>query len=253
MGRLEGKVALVTGASRGIGLAVAQRLVAEGARVCITARKEPELARARADLGPDRAIVVAGKVDDPAHREHTLQAVVDAYGGLDVLVNNAGINPVYGSLIDLDLPAARKLAEVNVFATLAWTQAVWHHPGLGFVERHGCVVNMSSVTGTVPGEGIGMYGITKAAISHLTRTLAVELGPAVRVNAVAPAVVRTQFAKALYEGREADVVAQYPLRRLGTPDDVAAAVAFLASADAAWMTGEVMTLDGGLLAAGGTV
>ncbi len=253
MGRLDGRVALVTGASRGIGLAIARRMVDEGARVCITARKEPELSQARDLLGHEAAITVAGKVDDPAHREQALAAVARAFGGLDILVNNAGINPVYGPMIDLDLGAARKLIEVNLLATLAWTQAVYHHEGLRFAERGGCVVNVSSVTGQTPAQGIGMYGITKAAISHLTRTLAVELGPGVRVNAVAPAVVRTEFAKALYEGKEDDVASRYPLRRLGSPDDVAAAVAFLASADASWMTGEVVNVDGGLLAAGHTV
>lgn len=104
----------------------------------------------------------------------------------------------------------------------------------------------------MPSEGIGWYGVSKAANAHLTRTLGVELGPDVRVNAVAPAVVKTQFARALYEGREDEVAADYPMKRLGTPEDVAGAVTFLASADASWVTGQVINLDGGLLSAGGT-
>ncbi|MGO4102571.1 SDR family oxidoreductase [Leifsonia sp. YAF41] len=250
--RLAGKTALVTGASRGIGLAIAQRLVAEGARVCITARKPEPLAEAAASFPAGSAIGVAGKSDDPEHRAEVMDTIAREFGGLDILVNNAGINPVYGPLIDLDLTGARKLVEVNLLGTLAWTQAAYHHDALGFAERRGSVINIASVTGIVPAEGIGMYGITKAALIHLTRTLAVELGPDIRVNAVAPAVVKTQFARVLYEGKEDEVAAAYPLARLGTPEDVAGAVAYFASDDASWVTGQTLTLDGGLLSAGGT-
>jgi len=172
------------------------------------------------------------------------------FGGIDILANNAGINPVYGPLLELDLAAARKIVEVNVVGTLAWTQAAVRH-GLGGREG-AAIVNLSSVTGVVPSPGIGWYGVTKAAVAHLTATLAVELAPRIRVNAVAPAVVKTRFARALYEGREEEVVGGYPLGRLGVPEDVAGAVAFLVGPDAAWMTGQVLTLDGGLLNAGGT-
>ncbi|KGJ75151.1 3-ketoacyl-ACP reductase [Cryobacterium roopkundense] len=249
--RLAGKTALVTGASRGIGLAIAHRLAAEGARVCITARGAQPLQQAVAEFPADSVIAVAGKSHDPAHRAEVLDTVAREFGSLNILVNNVGINPVYGPLIDLDLDAARKIAEVNLFGTLAWVQDLVHHPGLDFATRGGSVINMSSVTGETASPGIGFYGITKAAVAHLTRTLAAEMGPTVRVNAVAPAVVKTQFAKALYEGKEAEVAAQYPLGRLGLPDDVAAAVAFLASDDAGWISGQVLNLDGGLLAAGG--
>jgi len=250
--RLEGRTAIVTGASRGIGLAVARRLVAEGARVCITARKPEPLREAAQQFPEGSVIAMAGKADDPVHRREVLDMVARSFGRLDILVNNAGINPVYGPLMGLDLDAARKITEVNLFATLAWVQDAYHHEGLGLAERGGSVINLSSVTGQTPSTGLGFYGISKAAIAHLTRTLAVEMGPEIRVNAVAPAVVKTQFAKALYEGREKEVAAQYPLGRLGTPDDVAAAVAFLSSPDSDWITGQVLNLDGGLLAAGGT-
>ncbi len=249
--RLEGKTAIITGASRGIGLAIARRLVAEGARVCITARKPEPLHEAAERFPEGSVIALAGRADDPDHRREVLDAVARGFGGLDILVNNVGINPVYGPLMELDLDAARKITEVNLFGTLAWVQDVYHHEGLDFVGRGGAVINLSSVTGQTPSPGIGFYGISKAAIGHLTRTLAVEMGPKVRVNAVAPAVVKTQFAKALYEGKEAEVAAQYPLGRLGTPEDIAAAVAFLASPDSGWITGQVLNLDGGLLAAGG--
>lgn len=250
--RLAGKKAVVTGASRGIGLGIAQRLAAEGAQVLITARKPEALADAAATFPEGSVLAVAGKADDPDHRAEVLDTVASEWGGLDILVANAGINPVYGSLIDLDLDAARKILEVNVVSTLAWVQNAVRHAGLNFRERRGSVVVLSSVTGQVPSAGIGWYGVSKAASAHLTRTLGVELGPDIRVNAIAPAVVKTQFAAALYEGKEAEVTAEYPLGRLGTPEDIAGAVAFLVSPDASWITGQVITLDGGLLNAGGT-
>ncbi|MFG3097993.1 SDR family oxidoreductase [Streptomyces sp. NPDC048202] len=251
-GRFSGRVAVVTGASRGIGLAVAERLVAEGARVCITARGTGPLQEAAASFPPGSVITVAGKADDREHRREVFDTVAREFGGLDVLVNNAGINPAYGPVVGLDLDAARKVLEVNVLATLAWVQDAVAHPKLGFTERHGTIVNLSSVTGETPAPGIGFYGVSKAAVSHLTRTLAVELGPEIRVNAVAPAVVKTRFAEALYEGKEAEVAADYPLRRLGVPSDIASAVAYLASEESSWVTGHVLTVDGGLTVAGGT-
>lgn len=249
--RLEGSAAVVTGASRGIGLAIAHRLVAEGARVIITARKNDQLQEAAAAFPVGTVLAVAGKADDPDHRREVLDLAADSFGGLNILVNNAGINPVYGPLMDLSAEVARKIHEVNVLGTLLWVQDAYHHDRLGFANG-ASVVNISSVTGDTVSPGIGFYGVSKAAIAHLTRTLAVELGPAIRVNAVAPAVVKTQFAQALYEGREEEIAADYPLKRLGTPEDIAAAVAFLASPDASWITGQILTLDGGLTPAGGT-
>lgn len=249
--RLGGKTAIVTGASRGIGLAIAKRLVAEGARVCITARNENSLLLAAEEFPNESVLAIAGKADNPDHRAEVLDRVAAEFGGLDILVNNAGINPVNGPLIDLDLAAAKKILDVNLLGNLAWAQGVVHHLGLAFAERRGSIISISSVTGQNPSPGIGFYGISKAAVAHLTRTLAVELGPSIRVNAVAPAVVKTRFAEALYEGKEAEIAAQYPLGRLGEPADIASAVAFLASDDASWITGQVINLDGGLLVAGG--
>ncbi|MFE5730486.1 SDR family oxidoreductase [Streptomyces sp. NPDC056528] len=250
--RLSGRTAIVTGASRGIGLAIAERLVSEGARVCLTARKAGPLEEAASALPQGSVITVAGKADDPEHRREVFDTVAREFGTLDILVNNAGINPAYGPLVELDLDAARKVLEVNVLATLAWVQDAVAHEKLRFSEGRGTVVNLSSVTGETPSPGIGLYGVSKAAVSHLTRTLAAELGPEVRVNAVAPAVVKTRFAEALYEGKEAEVAMGYPMRRLGVPSDVASAVAFLASDDSSWVTGQVLTVDGGLMVAGGT-
>ncbi len=247
--RFHERTALVTGASRGIGLAIAQQLVVDGARVCITARKQDALDEAVAALGgADHAIAVAGRADDAAHREEAIRATVEAFGSLDLLVNNAGINPAYGPLMELDLEAARKILDVNVTATLAWTQAAYA-AWLG--EHGGAVVNVASVAGQRPAPGIAFYGVSKAALIHLTEELAVELGPGVRVNAVAPAVVKTQFARALYEGREEKVSRAYPLKRLGEPADIGSVVAFLLSDEAGWMTGQTLTVDGGVLLTGG--
>ncbi|WP_433308480.1 SDR family oxidoreductase [Micromonospora sp. CA-269861] len=243
-GRLAGRVAIVTGASRGIGLAVAQRLVAEGARVGLTARRPEGLAEAVASLGgPAHALAVPGRADDAGHRAAAVRQVSAAFGPVDLLVNNTGINPVHGPLAELDLAAARKILDVNVVAALGWVQEVC---AAGMAERGGCVVNVSSIAGLGPSPGIAFYGVSKAALNHLTAGLAVELGPTVRVNAVAPGVVKTRFAAALYEGREGEVAERYPLGRLGLPSDVAGAVAFLASDDATWITGQTIVCDGGV-------
>jgi NAD(P)-dependent dehydrogenase (short-subunit alcohol dehydrogenase family) len=244
-GRFTGQVALVTGASRGIGFAIAQRLIAEGARVCITARKAEQLEQATAELGGEAvAISSAGSSDDPRHREQTVELVLEKFGRLDVLVNNTGINPVFGPLLQIDEAAARKIFEVNVLANLAWTRLAYD----GWLGEHGgAVVNVASVAGLGSSPGIAFYGITKAAVINMTKQLATELAPKIRVNAVAPAVVKTKFAEALYSHDEQAVAAGYLLKRLGEPADIAAAVAYLASDDAGWTTGQTLVIDGGLI------
>jgi NAD(P)-dependent dehydrogenase (short-subunit alcohol dehydrogenase family) len=247
---MKDRVAIVTGSSRGIGHGIARVLVERGARVVLTARNAGPLEEAaRALGGPETALAVAGKSDDPAHQEETVARAMEAFGRVDMLVNNTGINPVYGPVLDTDPAAAAKILAVNVLAPLAWTRRV-HQAWMG--EHGGSVVNVSSVAGLPHASpGIGVYGVSKAALSRLTVELAVELGPKVRVNSVAPAVVKTDFATALYEGREEKVSAAYPLKRLGLPEDVAGAVAFLLSDDAAWITGQNLVIDGGVTLAGG--
>jgi NAD(P)-dependent dehydrogenase (short-subunit alcohol dehydrogenase family) len=243
-----GKFAVVTGASRGIGLAIAQRLVDDGARVCITGRKDVELQRSVELLGQSRVLGIAGHAGDVDHQHQVVEAVMDTFGRIDLLVNNTGINPVFGPLRDLDLGAARHTVEVNCLAALSWTQQV---QARWMADHGGAVVNVASIAGLIASTGTGFYGASKAMLMHLTKQLAFELAPQTRVNAVAPAVVKTKFAAALYEHREEALASRYPLQRLGTPADISGAVAFLLSNDAGWITGQTLVVDGGVTLAGG--
>jgi NAD(P)-dependent dehydrogenase (short-subunit alcohol dehydrogenase family) len=236
--------AIVTAASRGIGLAIARALVERGDRVLITGRDAETLAAAAAGLGgEDQVVAVAGKAHDEAHQAQAVAAAMDRFGRIDFLVNNVGTSPVIGPLMDtVSTDLLRKLLDINVVAAYGWTRRVY---AAWLAEHGGAVVNVSSVAGLGPAPGLGGYGMSKAALIHLTAQLALELSPGVRVNAVAPAVVKTRFAEVLYAGNEEQVAAGYPLRRLGEPADVAGAVAFLLSEQASWITGQTIVLDGG--------
>ena len=249
---LQGKSALVTGASRGIGKAIAAEFLARGANVLITARKPEPLADAAADLkalGHDgKILTLAGNSGDAAARSEAAELAVSELGSLDILINNTGINPVYGFLMDADLDGVRKIFDVNVVAALGYLQEAYR---VWMKEHGGAVVNLASVAGLRSSGVIGAYGASKAALIRLTEELAWQLGPNIRVNAVAPAVVKTKFATALYAEGEEKAAAPYPMKRLGTPEDVASLVGFLVSDAAAWITGETVRVDGGLLATGG--
>jgi 3-oxoacyl-[acyl-carrier protein] reductase len=240
---LSGKVALVTGASRGIGYGVAEALVARGDRVCITGRNEDALKEAVDKLGAERVIGVAGKAHDLAHQAEAVERTMEAFGRLDHLVNNAGTNPVFGPIADLDLDVARKVFETNVISALGFAQKTWH---AWQKDNGGAIVNIASVAGLAPSPFIGAYGVSKAAMINLTQQLAHEFAPKARVNAIAPAVVKTKFAQALYEGREEEAAAAYPLARLGVPSDIGGAAAFLTSAQSDWITGQTLVVDGGI-------
>jgi NAD(P)-dependent dehydrogenase (short-subunit alcohol dehydrogenase family) len=248
---LTGRAALVTGASRGIGRAIAAELLSRGASVTITARKPDELDATAAALGADsdpaRVLAVVANAGSAESREESVARTVERFGRLDILVNNTGINPTYGFLIDADLGAVSKTFETNVVAALAHVQLA-HRAWMG--EHGGAVVNVASVAGLRSTGVIPAYGASKAALIRLTEELAWQLGPTIRVNAVAPAIVKTAFATALYAQGEEKVSGAYPMKRLGEPEDVARAVGWLVSDDAAWITGETIRVDGGILATG---
>jgi NAD(P)-dependent dehydrogenase (short-subunit alcohol dehydrogenase family) len=238
-----GKVALITGASRGIGYGIAEALVARGDRVCITGRGEDALKEAVEKLGADRAVGVAGKAHDEAHQAAAVERAMEAFGRVDFLINNAGTNPVYSPMAELDLNVARKVYETNVISALGFAQQTWK---AWQKENGGAIVNIASVAGLAPSPFIGAYGMSKAAMVNLTLQLAHEFAPGVRVNAIAPAVIKTKFAEALYEGREAEAAAAYPLARLGVPEDIGGAAAFLTSDQSDWITGQTLVVDGGI-------
>ncbi len=243
---LNGKVAIVTGASRGIGVACALALAREGAGVVLTSRKQEaldEVARLiQAEVPGACALAVAAHAADPDAAARVVDAATSELGGVDVLVNNAGTNPYLGPLVELDLARAEKTVQVNQWAPVMWAQLVWK---AGMAERGGSIVNMASIGGMAVEPGLGWYNATKAALIHLTRQLAVEMAPRVRVNAVAPGIVRTQFARALWENIEPQLAAALPLNRIGEPDDVADTVVFLAGSASRWITGQTLVVDGG--------
>ncbi len=243
---LEGKTALITGASRGIGKATAFALAAEGANVVLSSRKQEaldevadELRAAHPGVG---VLAKAAHVGDEEQARECVEAAVSAFGRIDVLVNNAGTSPHYGPLTDISAAAAAKTVEVNQFAIVLWTRLAWE---ASLREHGGSVVNIASVGGLVTEHGIGYYNATKAAVIHLSRQFAIELAPKVRVNSIAPGLVKTQLARALWAENEEAISKALPLGRLGAPEDIANAVVFLAGDAASWMTGQNMVVDGG--------
>ncbi|WP_413099355.1 SDR family oxidoreductase [Streptomyces sp. Inha503] len=243
-----GRAALITGASRGIGYAIAKAMVARGDKVCVTGRNEDALKEAVERLGADRAIYVAGKAHDQAHQAVAVERTMEAFGRVDHLVNNAGTNPVYSPIADLGLDVLRKVFETNVVSALGFAQRTWK---AWQQENGGTIVNIASLAGMSSSPFIAAYGVSKAAMINLTVQLAQEFAPRVRVNAISPAVVKTKFATALYEGREDEAAAAYPLKRLGVPEDIGGAAAFLTSDQSAWITGQTLVVDGGILLGAG--
>jgi len=241
--RLDGKTALVTGASKGIGLAIAKAMAESGANVMLSSRKQEQLEKAAAEINGN-VDVVAANAGEPEQAEAAVDATLERFGSLDVLVNNAATNPHFGKAIDVDLPRFDKTFQVNLRGLLVWSQLAYKR----WMQEHGGnVINIASIGGMHYGSFIGVYDTTKAAVIYLTKHLAAELAPNVRVNAIAPGLVKTDFAKALYENGEEAVAAMVPLKRLGVPEDIAPAAVFLASDAASWVTGEVFVVDGGML------
>ena len=238
---LSGKVALVTGASKGIGLGIAKILAEHGAKVMLSSRKKDALEAAAATIEGETAVHPA-HAGDPEQAAACIRATIETFGGLDILVNNAATNPYYGRAIDIDLSRYDKTMEVNLRGPFVWTQEAWRQ---AMSERGGNVINISSIGGLKFGGPLGIYDLTKAGLIHLTKHLATELAPAVRVNAIAPGLVKTDFARALWEPLGDRTPPGLPLPRLGEPVDIARAALFLASDMSSWMTGELLVVDGG--------
>jgi NAD(P)-dependent dehydrogenase (short-subunit alcohol dehydrogenase family) len=240
---LAGKVALVTGASRGIGKAIAKAYADAGAQVLLSSRKQADLEAAASEIGGDTA-VFAANAGEPDQAAACVDFCMERFGGLDIRVNNAATNPYQGPTIEIDLPRYDKTWQVNHRGPLVWSQLAWR---AAMAERGGSILNIASVGGLSVETSIGVYNGTKAALLHLTRTLAAELAPGVRVNAVAPGLVKTDMARALWEPAEELIGASMPMGRLGEPKDIAGCALYLASDLASWITGQTFVVDGGAL------
>jgi 3-oxoacyl-[acyl-carrier protein] reductase len=243
---MKGQAAIITGGSRGIGLAAATAMLDRGGSVCVTGRHQDQLDEAVSHLDAgDRVIAVAGHAADAEHRAETVDKTMATFGSIDILVNGVGINPYYGTLSELPEDIAMKMYRTNVLAALEWFKLVekaW------MAEHGGAVVNLASAGAYRGGPLLGSYGITKAALIRLTEQLALEKAHLkIRANAVAPGTVRTKFAAQFWSENDEAVAAAYPLGRAGEPPDVGEAIAYLASDDAAWITGQTLCIEGGYL------
>jgi NAD(P)-dependent dehydrogenase (short-subunit alcohol dehydrogenase family) len=233
---------------------MAARFVGAGANVMLIPRTADDLADAAAGLvaggaPAERVGWAAAHVGKPELAQSCVAEAVERFGGLDILVNNAGTNPYFGPMIDMDMVRAQKTFEVNQLSVVVWTAAAVKAGLGGSGIGSGSIINVASIGGLGVEPGIGWYNVTKAAVLHLTRQFSFELAPDIRVNALAPGLVKTKLAAALWEGRgEERIAAHIPLRRLGVPDDIATAALFLASDASSWMTGQTIVVDGGTTA-----
>lgn len=246
---ISGKVAIITGASRGIGLAIAQRYAEAGAKVVISSRKQDALDEVAAQMKDSGYEVLpqAAHNGDKAALQNLVQKTVETYGTVDILVNNAATNPHFGSLLDAEDSMWQKTIEVNLLGNVWLTKAavdMMTEKGNG-----GKIINVASVNGLRPGSYQGIYSITKAAVINLTQTLAMELASDnIQVNAIAPGLIKTKFASAIWQNEDLlnGVMQRTPAQRIGQPDEIAGMALYLASPASSFATGQVFVVDGGI-------
>ena len=248
--QLDGKVAIVTGASRGIGKSIAETFASQGAKVVISSRKQASLDSVAQEINAagGEAIGIAAHNGDKSALHNLVGQTVEHYGGLDILVNNAATNPHFGPALEADDSHWRKTLEVNLMGNVWLTSAAAEAMR---ATGAGKIINIASIVGIKPGRFQGIYSVTKAAVISLTRTLASELGADnIQVNAIAPGLVQTQFARVLWENEA--LLRQFesitPAGRIGQPDEIAGLALYLASAASNYTTGAVFVVDGGITA-----
>ncbi len=246
---LSGKVAIITGASRGIGESIAQQFAEAGAKVVLSSRKQdgldPVAEAIRAKGG--EALAIAAHNGQKDALQALVKAAVEAYGGVDILVNNAATNPHFGTLLEAEDGMWQKTIEVNIMGNIWLTQAV---VPLMRQRGGGKIINIASVNGLRPGRMQGIYSATKAAVINLTQTLAMELASDhIQVNAIAPGLVKTKFARAIWENDVLleEIIRRTPAGRMGEPEDIAGMALYLASRAADYATGQVFVVDGGVM------
>ncbi|MFL1406906.1 SDR family NAD(P)-dependent oxidoreductase [Marinobacter sp. M1N3S26] len=244
---MTGKVALITGSTKGIGRSIAEEMARQGARVVISSRKADVCEQVAGELKAEgfEAIAIPCHVGKKDQLQNLVDKTIEAWGKIDVLVCNAATNPVYGTTAEMTDEAWDKIMETNVKGTFWLANMVL--PGMA--ERgEGAVVLLSSIAGIRGNTTIGTYGVSKAAEAALARNLAVEWGPkGIRINSIAPGIVKTDFAKALWEDpvRIKRAEEKTPLRRIGDPVDIAGLAVFLSTKASAYITGQVIVADGG--------
>ncbi len=244
---LTGKVDIVTGGTKGIGLAIASALAEHGASVVVSSRRQVSVQAAAQEIrtiGGD-ATAISCHMGDPQQIEALMSGTVDHYGGVDIVVNNAATNPVYGPILETDDRVFDKIVDVNIRGPLELAKAAY--PVM--VDRGGgSIINICSVAGVSPEWGLGLYNMSKAALISLTKVMAQEWGPqGIRANAICPGLIKTKFSTALWEDEEAlkGFEERIPMGRIGQPEDIASLAVYLAAPGASYCTGSVFTVDGG--------
>lgn len=244
---LTGKVAIVTGASKGIGECAAHYLAEAGAKVVISSRKQADLDELADRLRASGAdvLALACHVADDAQLQALVDKTIEQFGGVDILVNNAAANPHFGPTVEFPDSAFDKIMHINVKAPLTLTKLV--HASMR-ARGGGSIINISSIAGLTPDPGLGVYSVTKAALNMLTKVHAKELGQdGIRVNAICPGLIKTKFSQALWENEKmlAHFTKRLPIARMGTVEEIAAMIVYLASDASAYCTGSIFTADGG--------